>query len=266
MKTQIEKSDSPAAAIDSSPHHFKDDSVGYISISPSLGFEGHTPADSPSGSASHLGENNCGHISLAGSPAPSSDSAPVGNYDDSRLSPSPAAVVVFSADESGNPKAVVPQTGDRGNGSRRFKPGFPPILSSGERGEIYKKAALGFRISGFVFSLVSFSVLAADRYKGWALDSFNRYIEFRYCLSMNVIGVLYSGAQAFDLSYHLVIAYLLISASSSAAIRVEDWELNWGKDKFTEMATAAVTLSFLAFVAVACNSLISGYALCTSSL
>lgn len=42
-----------------------------------------------------------------------------------------------------------------------------------------KKAALVFRFFGFVFCLVSFSVMASDRNKGWATDSFNRYIEFR---------------------------------------------------------------------------------------
>lgn len=61
-----------------------------------------------------------------------------------------------------------------------------------------------------------------------------------------------------------IIAYLLISASSSAAIRVDDWQSNWGKDKFPDMATASVSMSFLGFVALAFNALISGYALCTS--
>ncbi|KAL0288004.1 UNVERIFIED_CONTAM: CASP-like protein 4A3 [Sesamum calycinum] len=128
-------------------------------------------------------------------------------------------------------------------------------------------------------------VMAADRNQGWALDSFDRYKEFRYCMSVNVIGFAYSAAQAFDLSYSLatgkyivqhqqrlryyfdfavdqMIAYLLISASSSATIRIDDWQLNWGKDKFPDMATASISMSFLAFVALASSSLISGYALC----
>lgn len=61
-----------------------------------------------------------------------------------------------------------------------------------------------------------------------------------------------------------IIAYLLISASSSATIRIDDWQLNWGKDKFPDLATASVSMSFLAFVALASTSLISGYALCAS--
>lgn len=60
-----------------------------------------------------------------------------------------------------------------------------------------------------------------------------------------------------------ILAYLLISSSSSAAIRVDDWESNWGEDKFTSMAKAAVIVSFMAFVSFAANSIISGYTLCT---
>lgn len=60
-----------------------------------------------------------------------------------------------------------------------------------------------------------------------------------------------------------VLAYLLISASSSAATRVDDWQSNWGKDEFTEMATASVSMAFLAFIAFALSSLISGYDLFT---
>ncbi|KAF3437241.1 hypothetical protein FNV43_RR19994 [Rhamnella rubrinervis] len=37
----------------------------------------------------------------------------------------------------------------------------------------------------------------------------------------------------------LILSYLLISASSSAATRVDDWQSNWGKDKFPDMARAS---------------------------
>ncbi|KAG8384823.1 hypothetical protein BUALT_Bualt04G0158400 [Buddleja alternifolia] len=187
-----------------------------------------------------------------------------------------------------------------GSGRRRYTPS-QSILRRRKREKMLKKAALGFRVFGFLFCLISFSVMAADRNQGWALDSFERYKEFRYCMSVNVIGFVYSGAQAFDLSYNLatgkyvvqqrqqlrhyfdfafdqasfkcfiihclcssIIAYLLISASSSAAIRIDDWQSNWGKDTFPDMATASISMSFLAFVAIAFSSLISGYALCTS--
>ncbi|CAL0325361.1 unnamed protein product [Lupinus luteus] len=147
-----------------------------------------------------------------------------------------------------------------------------------------RKVALGFRLSELVLCLISFSVMAADKTQGWSGDSFYRYKEYRYCLSMNVIAFAYAGLQACDLVYQLVtgkriinhhlryhfdffmdqvLAYLLISASSSAATRVDDWQSNWGKDKFTEMASASIGLSFVAFTAFAFSSLISGYNLST---
>ncbi|KAL3813790.1 hypothetical protein ACJIZ3_015058 [Penstemon smallii] len=163
--------------------------------------------------------------------------------------------------------------GGGGNGRRRVKPSLS-ILRRAQRERMMKKAALGFRVFGFLFCLVSFAVMAADRNQGWALDSFQRYKEFMYCMSVNAIGFIYSGAQAtfnngcvialISPLIRQVIAYLLISASSSAATRIDDWQSNWGKDKFPDMATASVSMSFLAFVAVAFNSLISGYALFTS--
>lgn len=55
-----------------------------------------------------------------------------------------------------------------------------------------------------------------------------------------------------------------MAASSSAATRVEDWETNWGKDKFPDMAKASVGLSFAAFFAFAGCSIISGYIICAS--
>ncbi|XP_028778332.1 CASP-like protein 4A2 [Neltuma alba] len=155
-----------------------------------------------------------------------------------------------------------------------------------KRDEMLRKAALGFRLSEVLLCLISFSVMAADKTQGWSGDSFDRYKEYRYCLSVNVIAFVYSGFQACDLAYQLVtgknminhhlrchfdffmdqvLAYLLISASSSAATRVDDWQSNWGKDKFTEMASASVGMSFLAFIAFAISSLISGYMLCARS-
>ncbi|KAK8599648.1 hypothetical protein V6N13_077560 [Hibiscus sabdariffa] len=129
------------------------------------------------------------------------------------------------------------------------------------RSKIHHKvimAALGFRLSEIIVCLISFSVMAADKTQGWSGDSYDRYKEYRYCLSVNVIGFVYAGFQAYD-----ILAYLLISASSAAASRVDDWQSNWGKDEFTEMATASIAMAFLAFVAFAFSSLISGYELWT---
>lgn len=107
--------------------------------------------------------------------------------------PIPEAVVKTSIKEEplalvkadlfvGDDTASVKEGGDGGNHRQNRRQRVRPqlsILRKVKRDETVKKAALGFRIFGFLFSLVSFSVMAADRNKGWALDSFERYKEFR---------------------------------------------------------------------------------------
>ncbi|CAJ2669789.1 unnamed protein product [Trifolium pratense] len=169
-----------------------------------------------------------------------------------------------------------------GGDKRRVRPDVSSLLRSEEVASL-NKVLLGLRIGGFVFCLVSFAVLAADRKKGWAIDSFYLYKEFRYSLSVNVIGFVYSALQICDLVKYLmtkkhivehtlrgyftfaldqILTYLLMSASSSAATRTYDWESNWGHDKFPFMANASVVLSFIAFAAFALASLVSGSILC----
>ncbi|GAU13073.1 hypothetical protein TSUD_173730 [Trifolium subterraneum] len=171
--------------------------------------------------------------------------------------------------------------GGDGDGKRRVRPDVSSLLRSEEVASL-NKVLLGLRVGGFVFCLVSFAVLAADRKKGWAIDSFYLYKEFRYSLSVNVIGFVYSALQICDLVKYLmtkkhivehtlrgyftfaldqstlqvpkdqnlkfkhqrptfvILTYLLMSASSSAATRTYDWESNWGHDKFPFMANASV--------------------------
>ncbi|KAE8723980.1 CASP-like protein 4A3 [Hibiscus syriacus] len=143
------------------------------------------------------------------------------------------------------------------------------VLRRSKVKETLKMAALGFRLSEIVLCLISFSVMAADKTSGWSGDSFDRYKEYRYCLSVTVIGFAYAGFQAYALAYYLVfqkhiLAYLLLSASSAAATRVDEWQTSWGKDEFTEMASASVSMAFLGFIAFAFSALLSGYQLCTN--
>ncbi|KAJ9135306.1 hypothetical protein P3X46_032509 [Hevea brasiliensis] len=163
-------------------------------------------------------------------------------------------------------------TGGGGSSRRRAN-----LSISGRKREIVKrKTLLGFRFFGLVFCLASFSIMAADKNEGWALDSFYRYKEFRYCMSVNVMGFVYSGLQAYDLAYSLatgklvsqnqlryyldfsldqLLTYLLLSSSSSATFRVEDWESNWGKDKFPAMARSSVVKFVPKFIAHLTNEL-----------
>ncbi|XP_040989944.1 CASP-like protein 4A3 [Juglans microcarpa x Juglans regia] len=194
---------------------------------------------------------------------------------------SPSPVMVFNRAMREEPPPSVSKVGP---GSGRRSGTVASIPRTSKREEIEERAALVFRVSEIVLCLISFSVMAADKTQGWSGDSFDRYKEYRYCLSVNVIAFVYSGFQASDLTYHMftgkhairhhlrrhfdffmdqILAYLLISSSSSAATRVDDWQSNWGKDEFTEMASASVGMAFLAFAAFAFSSLISGYSLCT---
>ncbi|CAF2273662.1 BnaA04g10150D [Brassica napus] len=171
-----------------------------------------------------------------------------------------------------------------GESRRRLRPSFSTTPRESKWTSFVRKALLGFRVTAFVSCLVSFSVMVADRDKGWARDSFYKYKEFRFCLAANVIGFVYSAFMICDLVYLLstsirrsrhnlrhflefaldqMIAYLLASASTSASIRVDDWLSNWGADKFPSLARASVSLSFVSFVSFALCSLASGYALCS---
>ncbi|KAF3339403.1 CASP-like protein [Carex littledalei] len=154
------------------------------------------------------------------------------------------------------------------------------IMRREQNAAAVRQVAVAARVAAMVFTLVAFSVLAADINKGWALDSYNKYSQFRYCETVNVIGFVYSGFQLYALVHHKrkqkhiihrplgdyfdfvmdqVLAYLLISASSSATARVRDWIFNWGTDPFPNMANGSIALTFLAFLAFAVSSLLSAY-------
>ncbi|KAK3035306.1 hypothetical protein RJ639_034014 [Escallonia herrerae] len=183
-------------------------------------------------------------------------------------SPPPVVVINRSVlEDTSLPGGTKVGPGNGIGGERRSRASVAGILRRSTGEVTVDRAALGFRICEVVLCLISFSVMAADKTQGWSGDSFDRYKEYRYCLAVTVIGFVYSGFQACDLAYYLItrnhiLAYLLISASSSAATRVDDWVSNWGKDEFTQMASASVAMSFLAFVAFALSAIISGYILC----
>ncbi|XP_023765028.1 CASP-like protein 4A3 isoform X2 [Lactuca sativa] len=186
-------------------------------------------------------------------------------------------------------RKVGPGGVEEGNGGagreRRSSVGTLGLRRS-KREVMVDRSALVFRVLELILSVIAFSVMATDKTQGWSGDSFDRYREYRYVVGVNAIAFAYAAFQAIDMTYLLIngnhiisyslrphfdflidqiLAYLLISASSSAATRVDDWVSNWGKDEFTQMATASIGISFLAFLAFALSSLISGYNLCTQS-
>ncbi|KAI3684524.1 hypothetical protein L6452_33748 [Arctium lappa] len=209
-------------------------------------------------------------------PPPAKPQSPTVAYNRSAREESVTGVTKVS------PGGVEEGGGGGGGGERRSTNG-----SRRSRREVMvERGELGFRGLEVVLCVVAFSVMASDKTQGWSGDSFDRYKEYRYVVAVNAIGFAYAAFQAIDMTYHLIhgkhitsyslrphfdflmdqiLAYLLISASSSAATRVDDWVSNWGKDAFTEMATASIGMSFLAFFAFALSSLISGYNLCNQN-
>lgn len=124
---------------------------------------------------------------------------------------SPSQVVVFNRSVKDEPATVTkvdrgadgPGIEDGGGGERRSR-AVSSIVRRSKRDVMLKRAALGFRVSELVFCLISFSVMAADKTQGWSGDSFDRYKEYRYCLSVTVIAFVYSGFQACDLAHNLI--------------------------------------------------------------
>ncbi|CAN6444538.1 unnamed protein product [Victoria cruziana] len=169
------------------------------------------------------------------------------------------------------------RAGGRPGGDRTR--GVSPLTARWRKQRLLGRAELVLRVFAFLFSLISFSVMASDKTEGWSGDSYYRYKEYRYVVGVNVIVFVYSGVQIMAYIYHFaagsvvfrrftisvgfaidqILAYLLMSASSSAASLTEDTQALWGKDPFTNKASGSVTISFLAFIALALSALTSGY-------
>uniref|UniRef100_A0A0A8ZWH6 CASP-like protein n=1 Tax=Arundo donax TaxID=35708 RepID=A0A0A8ZWH6_ARUDO len=138
--------------------------------------------------------------------------------------------------------------------------------------------SVALRLATAVLSLAAFLVMASARTSGWAGDYYGRHQQYRYAVAVNVIVCVYSITQSlgeicrlisprfifrimssnyFSLFLDQVLAYLLMSASSAAASRHDLWVSRFGTDAFNKKINSAVWLSFLAFLALAANSLIS---------
>lgn len=78
-----------------------------------------------------------------------------------------------------SPEKAETDAADSAAGERRSRVVLG-ILRRTKREAMVRKAKVGLRVCGMVFCLVSFSVMVADKTQGWAGDSFDRYIEYRY--------------------------------------------------------------------------------------
>ncbi|XP_058110453.1 CASP-like protein 4B4 isoform X2 [Magnolia sinica] len=153
------------------------------------------------------------------------------------------------------------------------------ILQRWRREDLLKKGNLVLRSSAFVFSFISFIVMASNKHGDWM--NFDKYEEYRYCLAIAILASLYTVLQVsreirristgrdlitrqtsgyLDFFGDQIVAYLLISAGSAATPLMN--RMREGADNlFTDASAASISMAFFAFIALALSALISGYKL-----
>ncbi|TVU01163.1 hypothetical protein EJB05_53412, partial [Eragrostis curvula] len=170
-----------------------------------------------------------------------------------------------------------PAAAENGGAPAGVPPDVAAVAKVGER----RALSVALRLATAVLSLASFSIMVSARTTGWAGDYYGRHQQYRYAVGVNVIVCAYSIAQSFGelrrlfatrfifrsmSSYYFslfldqasaVLAYLLMSASSAAASRNDLWVTRFGTDPFNKKINSAVWLSFIAFLTLAANALIS---------
>ncbi|CAL4992931.1 unnamed protein product [Urochloa decumbens] len=136
--------------------------------------------------------------------------------------------------------------------------------------------SMALRAIAAVLSLLAFSIMASARTSGW--NDSGHFETYRYTIGVNVVVCFYSIVQAVakirrlvwpssisrsissyccSLFLDQVLAYLLISASSAAASRNHLWVSKLGTDRYNNKINIAVWFSFLGFLALSANALIS---------
>ncbi|XP_021765960.1 CASP-like protein 4B1 [Chenopodium quinoa] len=161
--------------------------------------------------------------------------------------------------------------------------GVGSILRRWKREDLIKKGSLTLRALSLVFSLLSFIIMASNNHGGG--QDFGNYEEFRYLLAIAILSTLYTGLQCFrhvnelsrakefvdpktaamiDFVGDQILAYLLLSSASSA-IPMTNRMREGGDNIFTDSCAAAISMSLLAFISLACSSVIAGYKLSTQS-
>ncbi|CAB4284869.1 unnamed protein product [Prunus armeniaca] len=161
--------------------------------------------------------------------------------------------------------------------------GVPGILQRWKKEESLRRGSLALRGLSTVFSFLAFIIMASNK-QGYSED-FNKYEEYSYVLAIAILSMLYSGVQAARHVHQLftgrevfqrrtsaladfigdqIMAYLLLSSSSSA-MPITNRKREIQIDLFTDSSAAAISMAFLAFVALALSALISGYKLSSQS-
>lgn len=161
--------------------------------------------------------------------------------------------------------------------------GVAGVLRRWRREDMIRKGSVALRAIALLFSVLSFIIMASNKHGGWM--NFDNYEEYRYVLAIAILSTLYTGLQSLKQVHQLstgrglvdertlalvdffgdqIIAYLLISSASSAVPMTD--RMREGSDNlFTDSSAAAISMSFLAFLALALSAMVSGYKLSTQS-
>ncbi|KAJ0978341.1 hypothetical protein J5N97_013815 [Dioscorea zingiberensis] len=153
------------------------------------------------------------------------------------------------------------------------------VVRRWRREDLTEKASMVLRGLGTLFSLLAFVVMASNKHGDWR--DFDKYEEYRYLVAISVLAFLYSGAQLalqvhrfssgkellsrrtsvkVDFAGDQIVAYLLISAASAAVPKTNS--MREGADNiFTDASSAAISMAFFAFFALALSAMISGHKL-----
>ncbi|GAB2272118.1 hypothetical protein Dimus_006937 [Dionaea muscipula] len=157
--------------------------------------------------------------------------------------------------------------------------GVRGILRRWRREDLMRKGSLTLRAVALLFSLLSLIIMASNQHGGWM--NYQHYEEYRYVLAIAILSTLYTGIQSLKHVHQLstgkeliaqrtwalvdffgdqIMAYLLISSASSAVPMTD--RMREGSDNlFTDSSAAAISMSFLAFLALALSAMLSGYKL-----
>lgn len=153
------------------------------------------------------------------------------------------------------------------------------VVARWRREDMLDKSPLALHAAAAAFAFVALVLVASNQHGDWM--QFDRYQEYRYLLAIAALAFVYSLAQAlrhahrmrggadpasapsgriFDFVADQVVAYLLMSALS-AATPITNRMRTAVVNNFTDATAAAISMAFLAFVALALAATLSGYKL-----
>ncbi|XP_047307047.1 CASP-like protein 4B4 [Impatiens glandulifera] len=154
--------------------------------------------------------------------------------------------------------------------------GVSAIVRRWRREDFLKRGSLATRVSGLIFSILSFLIMVCNNHGDWR--TFHHFNEYRYFVAISIMSMIYTGAQTFrqinelstgkqvidpktfaivDFYGDQILAYFLMS-SFSAAVPLTNNLRELGDNLFTDSSVAAITMQFFAFAAVAISAGISG--------